>query len=129
VIVEFLGIKNGEIIRRFRGECNQVDYDLEEGILVDSMLYKYSELSDVYDRIKLIVDEEEWINKSLIIIDFSSYKIGETYEFSDDFKSWRPRKLETIDEESEHPFITYGEQGGLFVATKLAWRYCREVIK
>ena len=74
MITEFIGIKNGEIARRFKEECTQVDYD-EDNILIGVRVYNIKELSSMYDRIKLIVDEEEWLNKSLIKIDFSSFEI------------------------------------------------------
>jgi len=128
MIVEFIGIKNGEITRRFKEMCIKFDYDLY-GFLVGDKYFEYDKFYGVFDRIKILVDDEEWINKSLIKIDFSSFKIGEIYQFSDDNQSWKTRELLVINEESEHPFITNGEEGSMFMATRFAWRYCREVIK
>ena len=57
MIAEFIGLKNGEIIRRFKEECSQVDYD-EDTILIGVRGYGIKDLSCMYDRIKLIFDDE-----------------------------------------------------------------------
>ena len=127
MIVEFIGIKNGEITRRFKEMCIKFDYDLH-GFLVGDKYFEYDKFYEGFDRIKLFVDGNEWINESLVKIDLSSFKIGEMYEFSDDFKTWKLKKLGAINEENEHPFVTYGEDM-LTRSVSFAWRYCREVIK
>ena len=83
MIVEFLGMKNGKIARRLKEDCTQVDYDLR-GFLVGDKYFEYDKLHGMFDRIKILVDNEEWLNKSLISIDFSSFEIGKEYDFSDD---------------------------------------------
>ena len=128
MIVEIIGTKFGTCVKRRKIECSDVEFDSEQ-IIVDN---EYINISDYgnqgADRIKLLVDDLEWLNKSLITIDFSSFKIGEMYEFSDDFKTWKLKKLGAINEENEHPFVTYGEDM-LSRSVSFAWRYCREVIK
>ena len=47
---------------------------------------------------------------------------------SDDNQSWKTRRLDAINEENEHPFVTYGEDM-LSRSVSFAWRYCREVIE
>ena len=122
MIVEFIGIKNGETIRRFKEECTQVDYD-EDTILIGVRGYGIEELSSMYDRIKLIVDEEEWLNKSLIKIDFSSFEIGKEYEFSDNNKTWHKKELIEIDSDfdTEFPFKTGIRDSGMYAC----WRFAR----
>ena len=128
MIVEIIGTKFGTCVKRRKIECNDVEFDSEQ-IIVDN---EYVNISDYgnqgADRIKLLVDDLEWLNKSLITIDLSSFKIGEMYEFSDDFKTWKLKKLGAINEENEHPFVTYGEDM-LSRSVSFAWRYCREVAK
>ena len=128
MIVEIIGTKFGTCVKRRKIECTDVEFDSEQ-IIVDN---EYINISDYgnqgADRIKLLVDDSEWINKSLIKIDFSSFKIGDIYEFSDDFKTWKLKKLDAINEENEHPFVTYGEDM-LSRSVSFAWRYCREVIE
>ena len=128
MIVEIIGTKFGICVKRRKIECTDVEFDSEQ-IIVDN---EYINISDYgnqgADRIKLLVDDLEWLNKSLITIDLSSFKIGEMYEFSDDFKTWKLKKLGAINEENEHPFVTYGEDM-LSRSVSFAWRYCREVIK
>ena len=120
--VEFQGIKNGKIIRRFKEKSN-VDYD-EYCISVSGIVYEFGELKNMYDRIKLIVDGEEWLNKLFLKIDFSCYEIGKTYEVSDDQKCWKKMELVRINEDEEHPFTCKNAQGVLF-----GWAFAREVIK
>ena len=122
MIAEFIGIKNCEIVRRFKEECSQVDYD-EDTILIGVRGYSIKDLSSMYDRIKLIVDNEEWLNKSFVNIDFSSYELNKEYEFSDNLKNWTKMTLVAINEENELPFEA--RNSGLII---FAWRYCREVI-
>ncbi len=126
MIVEIIGTKFGTCVKRRKIECTDVEFDSEQ-IIVDS---EYINISDYgnqgTDRIKLLVDDCEWLNKSLITIDLSSFKIGEIYQFSDDFKTWKIKKLDAINEENEHPFVTYGEDM-LSRSVSFAWRYCREV--
>ena len=125
MIVEFIGLKNGEIIRRFKEECSQVDYD-EDIILIGVRGYGIKDLSSMYDRIKLIVDEEGWLNKSLIQIDFSSYEIGKEYEVSDNNKTWYKKELLEIDSDhnTEFPFKTGIRGSGMYGW----WRFAREVV-
>lgn len=125
MIAEFIGMKNGEIVRRFKEECSQVDYD-DNDIIIGNRGYNIKELSSMYDRIKLIVDEEEWLNKSLIKIDFSNYEIGKEYEFSDNNKTWHKKELLEIDSDpnSEFPFKTGLRGSGMYGW----WRFAREVI-
>ena len=125
MIAEFIGLKNGEIIRRFKEECSQVDYD-EDTILIGVRGYGIKDLSSMYDRIKLIVDEEGWLNKSLIQIDFSSYEIGKEYEVSDNNKTWYKKELLEIDNDhnTEFPFKTGIRGSGMYGW----WRFAREVV-
>lgn len=125
MIAEFIGMKNGEIVRRFKEECTQVDYD-EDTILIGVRGYGIKELRDMYDRIKLIVDDEEWLNKSLITIDFSSFEIGKEYEFSDNNKTWYKKELLEIDSDhnTEFPFKTGIRDSGMYAW----WRFAREVV-
>ena len=123
MIVEFLGIKNGKIVRRFKEDCTQVDYD-EDNILVGLRIYNFKESSDMYDRVILIVDGEEWLNKSLISIDFSSFEIGGEYEFSDDMQTWNKNVLLAIDKDSELAFKVGIKDSGIYAW----WSYAREII-
>ena len=123
MIVEFLGMKNGKIVRRFKEDCTQVDYD-EDNIVSGLRITNFKELSDMYDRVKLFVDGEEWFNKSLISIDFSSFEIGGEYQFSDDMQTWYKNVLLAIDEDSELAFKVGIEDSGIYAW----WRYAREVI-
>ena len=123
MIVEFIGIKNDKIVRRFKEDCTQVDYD-EDNILVGLRIYNFKELSDMYDRVKLFVDGEEWLNKSLISIDFSSFNIGKEYQFSDDMQTWHKNVLLAIDEDSELAFKVGIKDSGIYSW----WRYAREMI-
>ena len=116
--VEFQGIKNGKMIRRFKEKGN-IDYD-ESGIFINGIVYEYAKLERSYDRIKLIVDGEEWINK--VFLDFLSYKIGNEYEFSDDGISWTKMKLVGIDKDSEYPFTAKKD------LLNFGWRFAREII-
>ena len=128
MIVEIIGTKFGICVKRRKIECTDVEFDSEQ-IIVDN---EYINISDYgnqgADRIKLLVDGLEWLNKSLITIDLSSFKIGEMYHFSDDFKTWKIKKLEAINEENEHPFVTYGEDI-LTRSFSFAWKYAMEVIE
>ena len=121
MIVEFIGMKNGKMVRRFKEDCTQVDYD-EDNILVGLRIYNFKELSDMYDRVILFVDGEEWLNKSLI--DFSSFNIGKEYQFSDDMQTWNKNVLLTIDEDSEFAFKVGVKDSGIYSW----WRYAREMI-
>ena len=123
MIVEFIGMKNGKIVRRFKEDCTQVDYD-EDNIVSGLRITNFKELSDMYDRVKLFVDGEEWLNKSLISIDFSSFEIGREYQFSDDMETWHKNVLLAIDEDSELAFKVGIEDSGIYSW----WRYAREVI-
>ena len=125
MIVEFIGMKNGEIVRRFKEECSQVDYD-DNDIIIGNRCYNIKQLSSMNDRIKLIVDEEEWLNKSLIKIDFSNYEIGNEYEFSDNNKTWHKKELLEIDSDhnTEFPFKTGIRGSGMYSW----WRFAREVV-
>ena len=128
MIVEIIGTKFGTCVKRRKIECTDVEFDSEQ-IIVDNEYINISDYgSQGVDRIKLLVDDCEWLNKSLITIDFSSFKIGEMYEFSDDFKTWKLKKLEAINEENEHPFVTYGEDM-LTRSVSFAWKYAMEVIE
>ena len=128
MIVEIIGTKFGTCVKRRKIECTDVEFDSEQ-IIVDSQYINISHYgSQGADRIKLLVDDCEWLNKSLITINLSSFKIGEMYEFSDDFKTWKLKKLGAINEENEHPFVTYGEDM-LSRSVSFAWRYAREVTK
>ena len=118
--IEFQGIKNGKIIRRFKEKSN-IDYD-ESGILINGIVYEYAKLEKLYDRIKLIVDGEEWLNKSLLKIDFSGYTIGNEYEFSDSGILWTKMELVRINEDEEYPFTCKNAQGVLF-----GWAFAREL--
>ena len=118
--VEFQGIKNGKIIRRFKEKGN-IGYD-ESGIFINGIVYEYAKLEGSYDRIKLIVDGEEWINKSFLKFNLSSYTVGNEYEVSDDQKCWRKMKLVRISEDKEYPFSCENAQGLLF-----RWRFAREL--
>ena len=123
MIAEFIGIKNGEIVRRFKEECTQVEYD-EDAILIGDRCYdSMRELSSMYDRVKLIVNDEEWLNKSLIQIDFSSFEIGKEYEFSDDNKTWHKKELLEIDSDpnTKFPFKTGIRGSGMYAW----WRFAR----
>ena len=40
MIVEFIGMKNGKIVRRFKEDCTQVDYD-EDNTLVGLRIYNF----------------------------------------------------------------------------------------
>ena len=123
MIVEFIGIKNGKIVRRFKEDCTQVDYD-EDNIVSGLRITNFKELSDMYDRVKLFVDGEEWLNKSLISIDFSSFEIGGEYQFSNDMQTWHKNILLAIDEDSELEFKVGIEDSGIYSW----WRYAREII-
>ena len=128
MIVEIIGTKFGTCVKRRKIECTDVEFDSEQ-IIVDNEYINISDYgSQGSDRIKLLVDDSEWLNKSLITIDFSSFNIGEMYEMSDDNQSWKTRRLDAINEENEHPFVTYGEDM-LTRTVSFAWRYAREVIK
>ena len=127
MIAEFIGMKNGEIVTRGKEICTKVAYNLsEDGILIEGSYKSFEELTKTYDRIKLIVDEEEWLNKSLIKIDFSSYEIGKEYEFSDDNKTWHKKELLEIDSDpnTEFPFKTGIRGSGMYAW----WRFAREFI-
>ena len=125
MIVEFIGMKNGEIVRRFKEECSQVDYD-DNDIIIGNRCYNIKQLSSMNERIKLIVDEEEWLNKSLIKIYFSNYEIGNEYEFSDNNKTWHKKELLEIDSDhnTEFPFKTGIRGSGMYGW----WRFAREVV-
>ena len=126
MIAEFIGMKNGEIVRRFKEECTQVEYD-EDAIVIGVRGYgSMKELSSMYDRIKLIVNDEEWLNKSLIQIDFSSFEIGKEYEVSDNNKTWYRKELLEIDisSDTEFPFKTGIRDSGMYGW----WRFARELI-
>ena len=128
MIVEIIGTKFGTCVKRRKIECTDVEFDSEQ-IIVDNEYINISDYgSQGADRIKLLVDDCEWLNKSLITIDLSSFKIGEMYQFSDDFKTWKIKKLEAINEENEHPFVTYGEDM-LTRSVSFAWKYAMEVIE
>ena len=76
------------------------------------------------DRVKVFVDDEEWLNKSLILIDFSSFEIGGEYQFSNDMQTWHKNILLAIDEDSELEFKVGIEDSGIYSW----WRYAREMI-
>ena len=116
--IEFQGIKNGKIIRRFKEKSN-IDYD-ESGILINGIVYEYAKLEGLYDRIKLIVDDTLWLNKSFLKFNFSSYTVGNEYEVSDDQKCWRKMELVRINEDEEYPFTCKNSQEFLF-----SWRFAR----
>ena len=116
--IEFQGIKNGKIIRRFKEKSN-IDYD-ESGILINGIVYEYANLERSYDRIKLIVDDTLWINKSFLKFNFSSYIVGNEYEVSDDQKCWRKMELVRINEDEEYPFTCKNSQEFMF-----SWRFAR----
>ena len=119
MIVEFQGIKNGKIIRRFKEKGN-IGYD-ESGIFINGIVYEYAKLEGLYDRIKLIVDGEEWINKLLIKFDFSSYRVGNEYEFSDNGTLWTKMELVGIDTDDELPFKAKKD------SLNFRWRLAREL--
>ena len=123
MIVEFLGMKNGKITRRFKELCIKFDYDLH-GFLVGDKYFEYDKFHGMFDRIKILVDNEEWINKSLISIDFSSFEIGKEYDFSDDMCTWKNNILLATDKDSEFAFKVGVKDSGIYSW----WRYAREII-
>ncbi len=133
--VEIQGLKFGKIICRIKSEESSIRFDIgvkniQDRIITEDKVITFDDfIESGFDRIKLFVDDSEWINKSLVTIDFSSFNIGEMYEMSDDNQSWKTRRLDAINEENEHPFVTYGEGDNLLMRTKFAWRYAREVTK
>ena len=123
MVVEFIGMENGKMVRRFKEDCTQVDYD-EDNILVGLRITNFKELSDMYDRVKLFVDGEEWLDKSLISIDFSIFEIGKEYVFSNDMCTWQNNILLAKDKDSEFAFKVGIKDSGIYSW----WRYAREVI-
>ena len=121
MIVEIIGIKNSKIVSRIKREVSRVGFD-ENAIFVEDMVEEFSKYA--FDRIKLIVDGEEWLDKSFLKFDFSCYEIGKTYEVSDDQKCWRKMELVRINEDEEHPFTCKNSQGLLF-----GWRFARDYFK
>ena len=121
MIVETIGIKNSKIVSRIKREVSRVGFD-GNVIFVEDLVEEFSKYA--FDRIKLIVDGEEWLNKSFLKFDFSCYEIGKTYEVSDDQKCWKKMELVRINEDEEHPFTCKNAQGVLF-----GWAFAREVIK
>lgn len=117
MIVEITEIKNGGIIKKVKMEVSQVEYD-DSSITLGDNRVSFSSLS--CDMIKLIVDDNLWMSKSFLKIDFSFYTEGNEYEVSDDQKCWRKMELVRIDEDEEHPFTCKNSQGFLF-----GWRFAR----
>ena len=101
MIVEVIEIKNGGITKRVKMEVSYVEYD-DSAITLDDNRVSFSSLS--CDRIKLIVDDNLWLNKSFLKIDASSFIVGNEYEFSDDGVSWTKMELVSIDTDDELPF-------------------------
>lgn len=118
MLVEIIGIKNGKIVSRFKREVSYVGFD-EESMHLDDIKAKFSDFD--YDRLKLIVDGEEWINKSFLKIDFSFYELGSKYEFSDDGISWTKMELVSIDTDDELPFKAKKD------SLNFGWRLVREL--
>ena len=119
MIVEIIGIKNGKIVRRIKREVSSVGFD-ENTIFIEDTVEEFSKYA--FDRLKLIVDGEEWINKVFLKLDFQSYIVGNEYEVSDDQKCWRKMELVRINEDEDHPFTCKNTQGLLF-----GWRFAREL--
>lgn len=117
MIVEIIEIKNGGIIKRVKMEVSYVEYD-DGSITLGDNRVSFSSLS--CDRIKLIVDDNLWMSKSFLKIDFSSYTVGNEYEVSDDQKCWRKMELVRINEDEEYPFTCKNSHGVLF-----SWRFAR----
>ena len=101
MIVEIIGIKNGGIVKRSKREVSFVEYD-DNSLILDDTKVSFSSLS--WDIVKLIVDDNLWVNKSFLKIDASSFIVGNEYEFSDDGTSWTKMELVSIDTDDELPF-------------------------
>lgn len=120
MIVEIIEIKNGSTVKRAKRDVSFVEYD-DNAITLDDTRFSFSSLS--CDKIKLIVDDNLWLNKLFLKFDFSCYEIGKTYEVSDDQKCWKKMELVRINEDEEHPFTCKNSQDFLF-----SWAFAREVI-
>ena len=118
MIVEIIGIKNSEIVSRTKREVSHVGFD-EEYIHLDGRSTRLLDFD--YDRLKLIVDGEEWLNKSFLKFDFSSFIVGNEYEFSDDGISWTKMELVSIDTDDELPFKAKKD------SLNFGWRLVREL--
>ena len=117
MIVEIIEIKSGGIIKRVKMEGSYVEYD-DSAITLDDNRVSFSSLS--CDRLKLIVDDTLWLNKSFLKFNFSSYTVGNEYEVSDDQKCWRKMELVRINEDEEYPFTCKNSQEFMF-----SWRFAR----
>lgn len=128
--VEIQGLKFGKIISRRKKKVYDVNMLIDSSEFSDRIMLNKDILELEYftavgcDRVKIFVDDEEWINKSLLKIDFSNYKVGEEYEFSDDMQIWNKNVLLTIDEDSKFAFKTGVKDSGIYSW----WRYAREII-
>ena len=118
MIVEIIELKDGGIVKRTKREVSFVEYD-DGGFTLDDTRIPFSSLS--CDRIKLIVDEVVWINKSFLKFDASSYTVGSKYEFSDDGISWTKMELVSIDTDDELPFKAKKD------SLNFGWRLVREL--
>ena len=118
MIVEIIGIKDDKIISRIKREVSRVGFD-ENTIFIEDTVEEFSKYA--FDRLKLIVDGEEWINKSLLKIDFSGYTIGNEYEFSDSGMLWSKMELVSIDTDDELPFKAKKD------SLNFGWRFAREL--
>ena len=118
MIVEIIGIKNSKIVSRIKREVSRVGFD-ENAIFIEDVVEEFSKYD--FDRLKLIVDEVVWINKSFLKFDFSRYIVGNEYEFSDNGALWTKMELVGIDTDDELPFKAKKD------SLTFGWRLAREL--